>query len=96
MLWELGAGGAIGLLLGLRFRLPALLAASGAMAAACLTVAFCSASKPLIAVGMTFAALGVLQLGYVAGLLLSCAWSKVRHWPAGRLTLASDNPPRHG
>jgi hypothetical protein len=93
MLWAFAAGGALGLLLGLRFRLPALLAASGAMAGGCLLVAYFTEPGPGAAVVMTFIMLGVLQLGYLVGLMVSCAWSRTRSWPTVEATLASAQRP---
>lgn len=89
MLWAWAAGGAIGLLLGLGFRLPALLAASGVMAAASVLVAYVTERGPVAAVAMTFGMLGVLQFAYVVGLVASCAWSRARSWPTADVTLAS-------
>jgi hypothetical protein len=69
--------GAIGLLLGFWFRVPALVAASG------LTVIVYPLAGPFVEPGlasaalMTFALVGVLQVGYLTGLMLSCAWSRV-------------------
>jgi hypothetical protein len=96
MLWALGASGAFGLMLGLRFGVSALLVASGAMVAACLAVAHVGGFAPSAAVGMTLAMLCVLQFGYVAGLMLSCAWSRARLWLAARLTLTSGQRASHG
>jgi hypothetical protein len=84
MLWAFGAGGAIGLLLGLRFRVPALLAASGLMAIVCFSVAPFTQLEPMTAAGLTFALLCMLQVGYLIGLMLSYAWSRARPWIANR------------
>jgi hypothetical protein len=75
MLLALGAAGAMGLLLGLRYRVPALLVASGVTTAVCLLVAPFTGLKPLSVMVITFALLGVLQLGYLTGLMLSSAWT---------------------
>jgi hypothetical protein len=72
MLWAFWAGGAIGLLLGLRFRVPRLLAALAAAAPACLVVMPFTDRKPMAAVVMAFALLGALQVGYLTGLILWC------------------------
>lgn len=80
MLWLYVAAGGIGLLFGLCFRVPAIVAASAALAMAGLiigSVAGWSAWTMLAAVfGGTFA----LQVGYLAGLLLMCAWSRIGSW----------------
>jgi hypothetical protein len=78
MLLAFVAAGSIGLLLGFWFRAPALVAASVVTAVVCLSVAPFIKLGPASAAVMTFALLGVLQLGYLAGLMLSCAWSKSR------------------
>ena len=84
MLWALAGAGGMGLLLGLRFRVPALIAATWLTAAACLSLA------PFMDLGLmptlvfTFASLGVLQVGYLAGLMLFCAWSRARLSSADR------------
>jgi hypothetical protein len=77
MLLTFAACGSIGLLLGFWFRVPALVAASS------VTVLLYSSVGPFIELGpasaamITFALVGVLQVGYLAGLMLSCAWSRV-------------------
>jgi hypothetical protein len=96
MLLALGAAGAMGLLLGLRYRVPALLVASGVTTAVCLLVAPFTGLKPLSAGVITFELLGVLQFGYLTGLMLSCAWSRASLWLAGRAGLANGQPPRQG
>jgi uncharacterized membrane protein YkvI len=96
MLWAFAAAGAIGLLLGLRFRLPALLAASGVVVAACLLVAYFTQPGPVAAVAMTFGMLSVLQFGYVVGLMVSCSWSRERSWPTADVTLPSGQRSKQG
>jgi hydrogenase/urease accessory protein HupE len=76
MLWAFTAAGTVGLLLGLRFRMPSVLAASviilvGAMVAAPV------AGLPLwTALAAAFGALFALQSGYLVGLAL---WSASSH-----------------
>jgi hypothetical protein len=82
MLSAFGAAGALGLLLGLRYRIPALLAASGVTAPVCLFVAPFTGLTPLSAAVITFTLLGVMQVGYLAGLMLSCAWLRAKLWAA--------------
>ena len=81
MLWLYVAAGGLGLLLGLCFRVPAVVAASAVLALASATVG------PLLAGWSVWtvlaAALGgvfALQCGYFAGLLLMCAWSRAGSW----------------
>jgi hypothetical protein len=78
MLLALAAAGSMGLLLGFWLRVPALIAASGVTAVVCLSVAHFKELGLASAVGMTFALVGVLQVGYLAGLMLSGAWSTIR------------------
>ena len=88
MWWAIPAAVGIGLLLGLWFRVPALVAASGLTAAACLSLAPFMDLGSMPTLGITFAALGVLQVGYLAGTMLSpCLVEKARLSPAdlGRL-----------
>jgi hypothetical protein len=73
MVWACVAGGAVGLLLGLWLRVPALIAASGVTAALCLLIAPLTELGPPSTAGMILALLSVLQVGYLAGLLVSCA-----------------------
>ena len=65
MVWACVAGGAVRLLLGLWFRVPALIAASGITAALCLSIPHLT---ELSTAGMILALLSVLQVGYPAGL----------------------------
>jgi hypothetical protein len=55
-----------------------MLLASGVTAVVCLSVAPFTELGPASAVGMTFALVGVLQVGYLGGLILSRAWSRIR------------------
>ena len=67
--------------------MPALVAASALTAAACLSLATFTDLGPMPMLGITFAALGVLQVGYLAGTMLSFAWLRARLSPTdlGRL-----------
>jgi hypothetical protein len=78
MLLTFATGGSLGLLLGFWFRAPALVAASGVTAVAGLSVAPFTELGLASTVVMTFALVGVLQVGYLAGLVLSGAWSRIR------------------
>ena len=71
MWWAIPAAGGIGLLLGLWFRVPALVAASGLIAAACLSLATFTDLGPMPTLVFTFASLGVLQVGYLVGAMLA-------------------------
>jgi hypothetical protein len=73
MLWTFTVAGGTGLLLGLWFRVPAMIAVSG-LAAACLSVTWTDLD-PMSALLMTAALLGGIQFGYLAGLMLAFAWS---------------------
>jgi hypothetical protein len=75
LLWAFTAAGGMGLLLGLWFRVPALIVVSGLAAATCLAVALTNQGL-MSALVMTVALLTTLQFGYVAGLMLAFAWSR--------------------
>jgi hypothetical protein len=92
MLFAFGAAGVTGLLLGLRYRVSALLVASGLTVAICLLLVPFAGLTPLSAVVTVFALPGTLQVGYLIGLILSCAWSRGNLWLAGRAGLANSQP----
>lgn len=81
MAWAFVAVVSAGLLLGLRYRVPALSAASVVTAAACLWIAISNELRPTSAVLITFAMLGVFQVAYIAGVMLSCAVARAGVWP---------------
>ena len=95
MLWAFSATVSMGLSLGFWLPPPALIAASGVTVVICLSVAPFTELEPATAVGMTFALVGVLQVGYLAGLMLSCAWSRIRLSRSGYASLVSDEPGVH-
>jgi hypothetical protein len=95
MLWAFAGTGPVGLMLGLWFRAPALIAASGVTAIVCLSAAPFTELEPASAVGITFALVDVLQVGYLAGLMLSGAWSRGRLSCSGHASLAIDEPGAH-
>jgi hypothetical protein len=70
MVLAFAATGSVGLLLGLWLRVPALVAASGVTAVGCLSVAPFTELGPASAVAMTFGLVSVLQVGYLATLIL--------------------------
>jgi hypothetical protein len=76
MLWTFMLAGGAGLLLGLWFRVPAMIAVSG-LAAACLSVTLTSLD-PMHALLVTVALLGGIQFGYLAGLMLAFALADLR------------------
>ena len=95
MFWALASTGSVGLLLGFWLRVPALIAASAVTAVVCFLVASFTELEPASAAGLTFALVGVLQVGYLAGLMLSCAWSWIRPSRFGQASLAGDEPSVH-
>jgi hypothetical protein len=95
MLWALAAAGSFGLSLGFWLRPSALIAASAVIAVLCLSVAPFTELEAATAMGITFALLGVLQLGYLAGLMLSCARPRIGLSRPRHSSLASDEPDGH-
>ena len=93
MLWAFAAAGATGVLLGLWFRVAALVAVSVMTAAACLPAAVLAGVGLLLALGFAFACLGALQVGYLAGLMLFCAWRGARVLSADLPMLGNDERP---
>jgi hypothetical protein len=71
------AAGSMGILLGMWFRVPALIAASVTTAALCLLIAPFTELSVDAAAGTTLALLTALQGGYLVGLIASAAWSRV-------------------
>jgi len=69
--------GHIGLLLGLRLQVPALLAASAVTAPLAIAYAVAARLSWLTGAGVIFASLAALQAGYVVGLLLAYGWSRL-------------------
>jgi hypothetical protein len=70
--------GSIGLLLGLLFLVPALIAASVTTAALCLLIAPFAEFGAMSTAAMILALLSILQGGYLVGLMVSHAWSRAR------------------
>ncbi|MET0597091.1 MAG: hypothetical protein ABWZ57_04405 [Mesorhizobium sp.] len=70
MLWGLVAVGLTGILLGLRFRAPALLAATGFVVAACLVLGWGFFWTTLVLVL-------ALQCAYLVGLCLALVWRRL-------------------
>ena len=78
MLWLFAGGGLAGLLLGWWFRVPALIGVSAFAAVISMVTATHMGLGLLSAAGLTFALLGALQVGYLAGLMLSCARARAK------------------
>ena len=95
MLWSFAVAGLVGLLLGCWFRIPALVGASAVAALMTMRAAAHTGLHILSAVGLTFAVLGVLRVGYIAGLTLSYAWSRAKFLLADRYMLAEGQAPGH-
>jgi hypothetical protein len=76
MLADLGVADASGLLLGLWFRIPALLVLSGANAAVYFSAAPLTELEPMALIIVAYVLLGVLQVGYLTGLTFSNIWSR--------------------
>jgi predicted benzoate:H+ symporter BenE len=87
MLWLFAGSGLAGLLLGWWFRVPALIAVSTSAAVISMAAATLMGLGLSFAAGLTFALLGTLQVGYIAGLMLSCAWARVKFPLAERYML---------
>jgi hypothetical protein len=90
MLWVFAATVSMGLSLGFCLPPPALIAASGVTAVISLSVAPFTELEPATAVGMTFALVGVLQVGYLSG-----SWSRIRLSRPGHSSLVGDKPGIH-
>ena len=78
MLWAFVAAGASGVLLGRWFRVAVLAAVSVMTAAACLTAAVLAGVGLMASVIITYAILGLLQAGYLVGVMVACAQSRGR------------------
>jgi hypothetical protein len=81
MLWAIAASGGLGVVLGLRFKMPSVVAASAVLVLAWLLAAPFLSWSLLMSAGIAFSTLCALQGGYLAGLFISCAWSRVSAWP---------------
>ena len=82
MLWATMIAAGAGLLLGLRFRMYAVVAASVALTAlSCLAATFMQQSL-LTTLASTYILLAALQGGYLTGVAATCAWSRVRRGSA--------------
>src|SRR5262247_603189 len=77
LLWLLVTVGGTGVLLGMWFRVPALLAASAGLFAVT-TVLMIRGLWPLLsAIAFIFTLMTTLQVGYLVGVMLSSAWQRI-------------------
>ena len=77
MIWAIAAAGGIGLLFGAAaLRVPVLLIGSVAILSACWGVAPFSGLPLVTVAALSFFLLCVFQFAYLAGLMLSCAWTR--------------------
>jgi len=72
MLWGYGAAGGLGLLLGLRYRVSAVVAASPAVALVSIALAAFAGWSRWIALSVAIGGVFILQCGYLVGLGLTC------------------------
>jgi hypothetical protein len=78
MIWVFVTAGGAGFLLGLRYKLPALIAVSGLTFLVCFPVALLAEMGLLPALLIAFGLLGVLQVGYLGGALAAGTWAGTR------------------
>jgi hypothetical protein len=93
VLWCYAAASAIGVLLGTRYRIPALVLATWLVVLAAFGTGLAIGSPAGRNVMATLAAVLALQIGYIAGVLLTYIMSKtdLRRFPRG----VSDRPNEH-
>lgn len=77
MLWAYASAGGFGLLLGLRYRASAVIAASAVLMLLGATACRLAGWSIWSAVAGAFSSALALQCGYVVGLLLTCAASRI-------------------
>ena len=82
MLEALAGCAGLGMLLSLRYRLPAAIAVSAILLAAGAPIGQFAGLPLWTALAAAGAAVIVLQGGYLAGLLLACGAARVRLWPS--------------
>lgn len=80
MLWAYAAAGGLGLLLGLRYRVPAVLVASAVFALGSVAIAPSTGWSPWVTLAVTFGGALTLQCGYLVGLGIMCAATQGRLW----------------
>jgi hypothetical protein len=81
MVWAYAAAAALGVLLGLRFKAGALIAASVALIFIGTAAGPFAGWSVVSAFGSAFLAAFALQCGYLGGLLFMCAAVRARTWP---------------
>jgi hypothetical protein len=86
VLWAFASCGAIGLFLGLRFRAPAVIAASAIILVGGAVVAPLIGLSLWAALAAPLGAMCALQSGYIVGLMLWCAISRPRPQPRHALS----------
>jgi hypothetical protein len=94
VLWATAIAALMGMLLGLRLRVPALLAACLVVVAAWIAVAIFTALPMLAVLGSIVGMLCAMQIGYLAGLSASCVWLRARS-PSRPPALTSITHPSH-
>jgi hypothetical protein len=80
MLWLYITAGGVGLILGLRFRVPAVVAASAVLLVGAITVGLVAGWSIWTTLAAAFGGAFILQCSYFAGLLLMCAFSRIGSW----------------
>jgi hypothetical protein len=78
MAWMLGGAGGLGILLGLHWRVPALLTVCWLAIPAALGVQYRASFSVLAALGLVLALAATLQVGFLLGLALSTPWMPLR------------------
>ncbi|WP_188610340.1 hypothetical protein [Chelatococcus reniformis] len=73
-----GLAGLLGAAIGLRFRAPALLAATAIVAAVGVGIGLMAGEPILPTLGRSLVAIVCLQAGYIVGLLISAGWRQFR------------------
>ena len=77
MLWAYASASGLGLLLGLRYRAPAVIAGSVVLTLLGAPVCRLAGWSTWTAVAAAFSSVLALQCGYLAGLLLTCVASRI-------------------
>ncbi len=92
MLWAYAAAGGLGLLLGLRYRVLAVLAASAVFALASIALAPFAGWSPWVTFAVVLGGAFTLQCGYLTGSILICAVTHARfcHRPIRRHVVGHD------
>ena len=86
------AAGGAGFLLGLRYKLPALVTVSGLAFLVCVPFALLAEMGLLSALLITLGLLAILQIGYLGGTLVAGAWAGTRTSPADVIKVDAPTP----